>query len=383
MNFKKKLLFLLTEDWFFCSHFLERAVAAKNQGYKVIVCAKKNNHKSLIEDKGIIFKEVPFNRRSLNLITEIYCILCIFIIYLRERPDIVHQVSFKPIVYGSLISRILKVKSVINAPVGMGYVYSSNDVKARLLKPIINFLYKLFLCNQKGKGRKNKVIFENENDLVEFINIKALKRKDAILIQGAGVDFDFYNNIFKEKKVRDSLPVVALVGRMIRDKGVYEFIESVKILKSQGVKAKFLLVGDTDSLNPSAISRDTLSNWNKEGLIEWVGWIENIPKLLNDIDILCLPSYREGLPKILVEGTAMRLPIVTTRTVGCKDVVKDNENGFLVPVRNTALLANAIQKLIYNPSLRKKMGLKGYSLSVNKFSSDIVITKTLNLYEKM
>ena len=199
MVHKKKLLLLLTEDWFFYSHFLERAIAAKKNGYKVIVCAKKNKHKSLIESKGLIFKEIPFDRRSLHPVKELRTIFCIFRIYAEEKPNIVHQVSLKPIFYGTLIATILGIKSIINAPIGMGYIYSSNEFKALLLKPFIKYIYRIFLSPKRGIGKNIKVVFENNDDLNELVLNKALNYEQAIIIRGAGVDLGKYKK-YKELK---------------------------------------------------------------------------------------------------------------------------------------------------------------------------------------
>ena len=374
---QKKLLFNITEDWFFCSHFLSRALAAQKEGFLIYVCSKYNKNKSIIESYGMKFISVPYNRKSINPIYEIYILLKIIFIYKSVKPDIVHQIAAKPIIYGSIAAKICNVKSIINAPVGLGYVFTSDSFKAKLLMPLLKFLLKSFLNNHAGRNKKCKVIFENNDDLNYFISLGALKRKDSIVIRGAGVKIKKLNPKIKSSKY----VTVTLVARMIKDKGIFEFVSAVKQLKSKKIKGRFLLVGDIDSLNPSSLNRQTLIDWNNEGIVEWLGWVDNIDQILKNTDILCLPSYREGLPKALLEGASFGLPIVTTNTVGCRDVVEDGVNGFLVPIKNIDKLAQKISKLINNKILREKMGNESYKIALNKFSEKIINKQTLDVYK--
>ena len=376
---KRKLLYNITEDWFFCSHFLNRALEAKKSGYKIIVCANKNNNKIDIEKFGFKFIHIPYNRRNLNPLYELFILFKLIKTYKDINPDIVHQIASKPIILGSIAARICNIKSVINAPVGMGYVFSSKEIKAKILKVILNFSYKKLLNSHKGKDKKNKVIFENNDDLNYFLMKGALNKNDAHVIRGAGVEVKELNSNNKKNK----LPNVTLIARMLKDKGVFEFVSAARIINSEIIKGKFILVGDNDPLNPTSIDIKTLEKWHDQEIVKWLGWVDNIDEILFDTDILCLPSYREGLPKALLEGAAMGLPIVTTNTVGCRDVVDDGINGFLVPVRNINLLAEKIETLINNASLRKEMGKKSYLLAKTKFSVNIINKQTLKIYDEL
>ena len=297
----KKLLFNITEDWFFCSHFLDRALAAKKAGYSVCVISKVNQHKKTIENNGIKFIPVPFNRKSINPLYEAYIILMIIYVYIKVKPDIVHQVAAKPIIYGSIAAKICKVKSVINAPVGMGYVFTSDSIKAKILKPILKFFLKKFLNTHTEINKRNKVVFENSDDLNYFVELGAVKATDACVIRGAGVPV---KDTFIPKK-ESSIITITLVARMLKDKGVNEFVAAARKLKDEKIKCRFLLVGDVDPLNPSSLNKKTLIEWNKEKVINWLGWLNNVESVLKETDILCLPSYREGLPKALIEGAAL------------------------------------------------------------------------------
>ncbi len=376
---QKKLLFNLTEDWFFCSHFLDRALAAKKNGYNIYVCCKNNNRKSDIEKYGFKFISLKYKRSGINPIYELYILINNILIYKSIKPDIVHHISAKPIIYGSIAARICNIKSVINAPVGLGYVFTSDTLKSRFLKPILKILMLFFLDNHHGINKKNKVIFENRDDLNYFLRLGALRKEDSCIIRGAGVKI----KKLRPKKSLSKLITVTVISRMIKDKGIYEFISAARDLKKENPETRFLLAGDIDSQNPSSLKRETLINWNNEGIIEWLGWVDDIEKLLLETDIVCLPSYREGLPKALLEAAAFGLPIVTTDTVGCRDVVKDGVNGFLVPIKNVDELVNKIGQLLKSKLLRERMGEESLKMALNLFSEDIIISQTLEIYKEL
>ena len=376
----KKILYNITEDWFFVSHFLSRAVAAKKRGYQIYVCCNQTKYRKLIENNDIKFIKLRYNRKSINPLAEFYILLKTIFIYKKFSPDIVHHIAFKPIIYGSIAAKLINIRSVINAPVGMGYVFTSGTLKANILRPLLKILLKIFLNSHHGKNKKNMVIFENEDDLKYFLGIKAIRFKDAIVIKGAGVDID--KSIFNNKK-KNLVPIVTLVSRMLKDKGINEFVESARLLKDKKIKARFLLVGDVDPLNSSSIKSSLLKRWNDNKTIEWLGWIDDVKTILKQTDILCLPSYREGLPKALLEGAAIGLPIVTTNTVGCKDVVQNGINGILVPIKDSFSLSIALEKLIKDSALRKKMGGQSIKIATDNFSSTIIIKQTLEVYSKM
>lgn len=372
---RRKLLFLLTEDWFFCSHFIERATAAQAAGYEVVVACRENSHGEQIRKTGLALAPVEFVRRSTNPLMELGTLRQIFRLYRRERPDIVHQIGAKPILYGSLVARILDIRRIVNASIGMGYVFSSADSRARRLKPLVSFAYRC-LMNPPG----SKVVFENGDDLATFVRMGAVQREDAVLIRGAGIDVDAYQPQTDEPK---GAPVVTLIARMLRDKGINEFVEAAHLLHAEGVRARFVLVGDPDLENPTSIPPDRLQAWNGVQGVEWWGWRADIAQILAQSHIACLPSYREGLPKSLLEAAAAGLPIVTTDTVGCREVVRDGENGYLVPVGDARALADAMKKLIEDPALRKKMGAVGRARAEAEFASPRIIAETLAVYDSL
>lgn len=376
----KKIIINLTEDWFFVSHFLGRAVELRKAGFDVYISCNETNKRKLIENNKIKLFSLALDRRSINPLYEFLILLKYCLLFYKIKPDIVHNVGSKPIIYGSIAAKILNIKSVINAPIGMGFAFSSDSFKAKLLKPILIFLFRCTLNKHHGRGKKNRVIFENSDDMDSFIRQKIVNKTDARLIRGAGVEIDYQ---FKEKKKINKNITISLVARMLKDKGIFEFVKAARILKKKNIQSRFLLIGDIDPKNPTSLKTKTLKNWHEKGIIEWLGWIDDIKKILLETDILCLPSYREGLPKSLLEGAAIGLPLVTTNTIGCRDVVEDGLNGYLVPVKDSENLALAIEKLIIDENLRAKMGNESFKLAISKFSSKIINSQTISLYNEL
>lgn len=369
-----RLLFVLTEDWFFCSHFIERARKARDSGYQVAVAAREGNHREIIQKEGLEFIHIPLTRKSLNPVTEFFLLIYIFRVYRKFQPDIVHQIGAKPILYGTVAAYFAGIRAIVNAPIGMGFIFSSDIFLARLLRPFVKLAYK-FSINPK----RSKVIFENHEDCDLFINWGAVRLQDAVIIPGAGVDLTIFNPFAPP----NDIPTILLMARMLVDKGINEFVSAARLLRSKGIQARFLLAGSPDSGNPTSISMESLEGWHLEGCIEYLGWQENVSQLLMTADVVCLPSYREGLPKSLIEACACGLPIVTTDTVGCREVVSDGENGFLVPVKSVEPLADALEKLIKDSSLRCRMGALGRIRAERLYDTQKISSSTLEVYSEL
>tara|TARA_Y100000589_G_scaffold258999_1_gene248461 strand:- start:3326 stop:4465 length:1140 start_codon:yes stop_codon:yes gene_type:complete len=377
---KKKIIINLTEDWFFVSHFLGRAIDAKENGYEVFISCNETDKRKFIEENGIKFLSLPLDRRGINPFYEFYILCKYYSIFNKVKPDIVHNVGPKPIIYGSIIAKLVNVSSVINAPIGMGFVFTSESIKAKLLKKFLLFLFKFTLNKHHGRNRKNRVIFENSDDLNYFIESKIVNIHEAVLIRGAGVEIN--EELIKSKK-ENKIPTISLVARMLKDKGVYEFVEAVKILKKKKIKGRFLLIGDIDTKNPTSLSQTQLKEWQEKQLIEWLGWVKDVKSILLETDILCLPSYREGLPKSLLEGASIGLPLVTTNTVGCREVVLDGVNGYLVPIKDSQKLSLAIKKLIEDKELRIRMGNESLRIAQSEFSAKLINFQTISIYNDL
>jgi glycosyltransferase involved in cell wall biosynthesis len=373
-NSRTRLLFLITVDWFFVSHFLNRAVAARQAGYEVLVVSHLDCDEAQLRAAGLVPIFWQVRRTGLNPFTELNAVRQLVQIYRAVRPDLVHQIALKPIVYGSLAARLTGVRRVLNAPVGMGFVFSSGALLARALRPLLLFALRLFL-----NPPRSRVVFENSDDLAAAVSGGLVRERDAVLIRGAGVDV---RRIIMTPEP-PGLPRVLLVARMLWDKGVGEFVEAARLLRRQGIEAEFVLVGGVDVDNRAGIGARQLEAWQAEGVVTWLGHQQDIGAVLADSHIVTLPSYREGLPKCLLEALAAGRPIVTTDVPGCREVVVPGENGLVVPPRDAPALADALSRLILEPALRQRFGAAGRRLAERAFATEQVEQATLALYASM
>lgn len=374
MSASPKLLYFVTEDWCFCSHRLPLAIAAQHAGYDVTVVTRVSKHGELIRSYGLKLIHIEFSRRSLNPFKELGVVLKLLSIYREQKPDIVHHVALKPVLYGAIAARLAKVPAVVNALAGLGFLFISTHWHARMLRSLVETAFCLLLNRPKSR-----VILQNPDDMTLLIGRGVVLAERALLIRGSGVDITQFHPVPEI----DGLPLVVLASRMLWDKGVAEFVEAARILKAQGIAARFALVGEGDSDNPSSISGGQLSQWQDEGVIEWWGQRDDMPQVLAASHVVCLPSYREGLPKVLIEAAACGRPIVATDVPGCREIVQDGQNGFLVPVRDVSALVTAMRQLIENAPLRNFMGKRGREMVESEFTIEHVVCQTLALYTEL
>jgi glycosyltransferase involved in cell wall biosynthesis len=368
------LLFLITEDWFFCSHFLDRAIAARAAGFEVIVVAREREQGGRIREHGLKLIPLEWARAGMNPWQELRTLAALLRIYRRERPDIIHHIAVKPILYGSLAAKLAGIPAIVNAPVGMGYVFSSTQWRARLLRPLMLAAYRLLM------GPRNSLaIFENPDDRQYFVSQGLAAWRQTRLIRGAGVDMQ----LFAPTAEAAGPPLVLLAARLLWDKGAGEFVEAARLLRADGVKARFALAGAPDTMNPAAVSQEQVELWREEGIVECWGHRQDMPEVWSQAHIACLPSYREGLPKALIEAAAAGKPIVASDVPGCREIVRDGENGLLVPAKSATALAEALRKLLDDPPLRRRMGQCGRALAVAEFSKEKVNAETLAVYREL
>jgi glycosyltransferase involved in cell wall biosynthesis len=369
-----KLLYLITEDWYFCSHRLPLAQAAIQAGFEVVLIANVQLHGDTIRSEGIRIIPLAIQRHSMNPFRELKTLLRIMKVYSVERPDIVHHVAIKPVLYGSIAAFFTGIPRIVNALTGLGYLFISEKLKSRILRACIKQLF-WFFFNRK----RSQLILQNPDDIDMFLKNGIVKKSLICLIRGSGVDATRFI-----PKPEPFHPItVMLPARMLIDKGVVEFVEAARILIKQGCMARFILVGKCDPENPSAISEEQLHLWQQERIIEWWGHQSDMMAVFAKSHIICLPSYREGLPKALLEAASCGKPIVTTDVPGCREIVRDGLNGILVPARSSRALAEALRKLIDNRDLRKKMGAKGREIVLREFSKEKVVNETLAVYAEM
>ena len=390
MKNKPKILFFIGVDWFFYSHFFDRAIAAKTAGYDVVVVTSVTQLRYRLADAGIKVINIPMKRRSLNPL-ELQRNLLIFTKILKqEQPDIVHLVALKPIIIGAISCRFAGVKRVVNAVVGLGFVFTSDRIAARILQLVLTGLFHLVLGHKHGK-----TVFENKDDLNKFVSKGWVKKENAVLIRGAGIDTEHFrpkedsiiikNRADDRQRKPQKVPVAMLVSRMLWDKGVGEFVAAARLLKSSPdtEKITFVLVGDPDEDNRGTIAREQLIAWEEEGVVQWWGYRDDVRVALNEATLYCLPSYREGLPKSLLEAMAMGLPCVATDVPGCREAVVDGHNGFLVPAKDSVTLAHTIKHLVRSSDLLDRFGRASRQMAVDEFSKEIVNEQTLELYRDL
>jgi glycosyltransferase involved in cell wall biosynthesis len=369
---KKKLIYLAADDGYFCSHRMGLAKAAR-QTFDVAVATPFTQHKQSIEQQEI--KTLPFDLRrgDKNVLKDIRSIRQIRRIYKSEKPSIVHHIAVKPILYGTLACVFLKKKpKIINAFTGMGHLFTGDKFSTRIIRRlVINYLRIV------AHLTKCTFIVQNSDDYELLLKEKIVSKERLYLIRGSGVDTDFYqSSIADGEKIK-----ILCVCRMLKDKGIYELIEAAKILQHNEINAEIVLAGDPDPANPSSLTKEELQSWHNAGIINWLGHQTDIKSLWQNAHIAVLPSYREGLPKSLLEAAAAGKPIVTTDVPGCREVVIPEHNGYLVPAKNAEILAEALTKLALNKELRDKMGKASRVYVENELSLKHVIDATLNLYE--
>ena len=368
----RHLVYVITEDWFFKSHFFDRAIAAVSAGYNVTVITRCRDSAREFEKYGLLTENIKFSRRGSNPITELTTIFRLRSTLKRIKPDIVHNIALKPVVLGSLAAQFAGIRNIVNAPVGMGYVFTSQESKARVLRPIVKVLIRYVLGNEN-----RRVIIENHDDLENLVSGGFARRESIVLIKGAGVDVQKFS-----QRPEPNEPVkVIMVSRLLRDKGVYEFIGAAKIVRSRNSSVRFLLVGDIDDGNPTSMNSEEIANLANSKYVTWLGARTDIAKLLAESHVACLPSYREGLPKSLIEAASVGRPIVATDVPGCREVVTHMVNGLLVKPRDAQALAAAIEKLVENPKLRKSMGEENRHKAEAEYANEIIIGQTHRVYD--
>lgn len=362
---------MVNTDWGFLAYRLPIALEAKRLGWQVFVATPDTGDAHLIKKAGLNHITLDMSRKGFNPFEEIITIYEFWKLYRNLSPQIVHHVTVKPIIYGSIVAAFLNRSYIVNAISGLGYVFTSLP-KNNMVRFITTFLYQIALNKPKSK-----TIFQNPDDLNPFIQEGMVEKSKTRLILGSGVNC----SVFSPAEATSTEKMVMLPSRMLFDKGIYEFVAAVSILKSDFPDVRFVLVGRADDGNPALIPTKQLRAWEMSGLIEWWGYKRNMHEVLNMASIVVLPSYREGLPKVLLEAAACNKPIITTNVPGCKEIVRHEVNGLLIPARDEVALAEAIRRLLENPGFAAELGLKGREIVQKEFSEELVVEKTFEVYD--
>lgn len=368
------LLYVINDTAFFLSHRLPLAAAARKSGWDVHVATPQKDAAATLAGYGFQHHLIPLTRRGMNPIQEAGTIQALLRLYRQLQPDLVHHLTIKPVLYGGTAARRAKVPAVVHAVTGLGYVFVAPGPTTALLRTGIRRWYKLALSHPN-----QRVIFQNPDNLRMFVEEGLVAPPQAVLIRGSGVDVD----AFRPGPEDPGPPCVVLATRMLWDKGVAEYVEAARQLRAEGCGATFVLVGNTDPGNPSAIPRETLEGWDREGAVRWWGFRSDMAEVFARAHVVCLPSYGEGVPKVLLEAAACGRPLVASDTPGCREIVRDGETGLLVPPRDAPALAAALRRLVGDPALRLRMGRAGRRLVETDFSQDHVVDRTLAVYREL
>lgn len=381
-----RVLFLVTDDWFFWSHRASLARAVRDAGGEVVVATSRGRLAEKIEAEGFRLEPVSFGRNLVGQVANLGLVRKLEALYRRHRPDVVHHVSFLPIFYGSLAARRARVPVVVNAVTGLGRLFIDENRSA--LRRVVERAYRASMREGAGAsslaqdrpGTRVLALFQNPDDQALFLERGLARAEASAVVHGSGVDLER----FRPSPERPGTPVVLFCSRMLWSKGVGDLVEASRILQRRGVAHELLLVGAPHDDNPDSLPADLLTAWHAEGVVRWLGRRSDVPELLGASHVVCLPSYyREGVPLALIEGAACARALVTTDMPGCREIVQDAHNGLLVPARRPVALADALGALLVDPERRAHMGALGRALVEERFSAAVVNRAILAHYRRL
>ena len=377
---KKKIIFFVNHATFFVSHRINLALAARKKGFDVeLMCGNGSGVKeekvahSILKKNKIRTKNFKFYPSQTSIYRNIILFIKIFFHFKREKPDIVHLISPIAILIGGLASKLASVQSIVISFSGMGLLFTNNiNNKFALIKFFYIFFLKIIF-----KKKNLKIVVQNKNDKKFFLKKFNLNNKNIFLIKGSGVDINKYKNISIKNKNKS----VVLISRIIKEKGISEFVEAIKILNKSFKDWKYFIVGPLFYNKPTAYSKKTINEWKKINNLYLTGFQKNIFYYLKNSSIICLPSYREGMPKTLLEASASGRPIVTTDAIGCRDAIEKNITGILCKVGDSISLAKSLEKLIKNKKLREKFGRNGRKKAIKEYDINDVTKRFITIYK--
>ncbi|WPO98860.1 glycosyltransferase family 4 protein [Pseudomonas sp. HR96] len=370
----KTILFVINAPEFFLSHRLPLAIAAREAGYAVHVATSDGVSVQAIRALGFTHHAVPFERKGHNPLQELKTIRSLIRLFRHLRPQLVHLVTIKPVIYGGIAARLSQVPAVVAAVSGLGTVFMAQSLRARIRRALVRRMY------GAAFGHRNlTVIFQNPDDRQVLLTLGLLAPEQARLIRGSGVSLADYPCLPEPA----GKPVVVMAARLLRDKGVVEFVEAARLLHARGLQVDMRLIGAVDPGNSTTVSEAQVAHWRKEGDVELMGHRTDIARQYAEANIVCLPSYREGLPKALVEAAACGRAVVTTDVAGCRDAITPNVTGLLVPAGNAAALADALQELMEDANGRRAMGQAGRVLAEEAFAINKIVEQHLQIYREL
>jgi glycosyltransferase involved in cell wall biosynthesis len=364
-----RILFFANTSWNlynFRFHLIETLVSS---GYEVHLLCPPDEFTHFLTEAGFQWHPFQISRKGMNPFTETHTLMDVKDSFRQIQPDVVFNFTPKCVLYGSLMARELRIPKIVNTISGLGYLFSGSKMKLPVVREIIRWFYRFSMVG-------SQVIFQNPEDMKEFLERGIVQKDQAFLVRGSGVDIER----FKPRSENDGIPIVILPSRLIKEKGAFEFVEAARLLRKRKIEARFILVGEIDRDNPSAISERQIYHWVEEGAVEWWGWRSDMEVVYQECNLVCLPTYyREGTPKSLIEAAASGRAIITSDIPGCREIVHQNQNGILVDPGNNLLLADVIQKLLLDPELRMRMGAAGRKLVEDEFHNHLISSELIRI----
>ena len=369
-----KVVLLANTDWYLDNFRFDLLCSLREQGAEVHCIAPNGRHLAWLAEQGFATHALDLGSDSFSLSGNRRTYKHLLSLYQEIQPDLVHHFTPRCVLLGSMAAHKTAVPSIVNALTGLGHVFTSQSLKSRLARPVLKGLFKKYL-----NGDRQAVVFQNSADMDELVSAGIVDGERCHLIRGSGVDPDKFRPVTAARE--DSEIRVLLASRLIAEKGIFELVEAMRQVVRSHPSAMLWLAGEPYAQNPTTLTDSDLRDLEKLPFVELLGHVDDIVPVLREVDIVALPSYREGTPKILLEAAACALPIVATDIAGCRGVVEDGENGFLVPARDTVELSKALLKLCEDAALRKAMGQKGRDIILQGFTSEMVIRETLEVYQ--
>lgn len=375
-----KILLVANTGWYLYNFRLPLARRLRKEGFDVVLVAPEDSYIPRLQAEGFrVILLGRLSRRGMNPLFELLALFELIRVYWREKPRAVHHFTVKCVLYGTMAAKLSGVRSVVNAVTGLGHIFLGKRTATRAARPFVRWLYKKIL-----HARRGHVVFQNPDDLETFIEAGLVAPEKTVIIRSSGVCLKkFSPRPGKPNRPSSSVPTVLFVGRLIKEKGVHDYVEAARLVKQGGRSVYFQMAGAPDPGNPSSVSEEELDQWRKEGAVDLLGHVDSIPDVMALADLVVLPSYREGTPRTLLEAAALGKAIVATDVPGCREIVRDGFNGRLVPRETPQALADAIMGLLEDRGLSLQMGANGRELVAKEFSVETVVQETMKVYQHL
>jgi glycosyltransferase involved in cell wall biosynthesis len=376
-----KILLVSSLDTNLIAFRLPLAHALKREGHEVAFVCPPGDRTSVLQQEGFRTITWDIKRFGTNPISEVQAIRRLARIYRTESPDVVQHFTIKPNLYGPVAARLAKVPYVIDTWTGLGFLFTPTK-KARFLRMGLIPVLRVLL-----RSARHSNVFQNTDDLDTLADVGLVRRELCSVVPGSGVNTEIFRPALATESHHEgalSHPVrVLLAARLLWDKGIGEYVQAAKAIRQMGVDAEFAIAGDLDPSNPSGIPSDTVERWREEGDVIFLGHRNDMPDLLRDTDVAVLPSYHEGVPRFLLEAASTGLPLVATDIAGCRTVVRDGENGIIVPRKDTVALTRAIRLLAQDEQMRTRFGTSSRRLAEEEFAQEQITSRYLDIYHQM